>query len=97
LRGQASKVGDTRVSANQYHYTKTEEGWRLTHHLIAEKNLGRKLKSDERVSFKDKNRKNLNADNIIVSTVGSGTKDRARARILVRMQELAAELKALDS
>jgi len=45
-RGQAAKVGDTRVSANGYHYTKVgdhpaaQNGWILTHWLTAEEARG---------------------------------------------------------
>jgi hypothetical protein len=52
-RGKLSDVGDTRVAGNGYHYTKTEDCWRLTHHLTAEKILGRPLKDSESVRFKE--------------------------------------------
>ncbi len=54
-RGKNAVVGDTRVAANGYHYTKTENGWILTHWLTAEKLLGRPVRSDEQVRFKNKN------------------------------------------
>lgn len=66
-RGKPSKVGDINVSANGYQYTRVETGWKLTHHLIAEKALGRPIACDETVSFKDCDRGNLSPDNIIVS------------------------------
>lgn len=65
-RGKASNVGDTRVAPNGYHYTRTEEKWRLTHHLVAEKKLGRPLNADESVRFNDGNKKNLEPKNLRV-------------------------------
>ncbi len=95
-RGQVSEVGETRTSANGYHYTRTEDGWRLTHHLIAEKQLGRRLKEDERVSFKDKNKKNLDPDNIVVNLQGRSSLHRRKAQLEARIEELKAELAALE-
>jgi HNH endonuclease len=90
-RGQASKPGDTRTAPNGYHYTRTEKEWRLTHHLIAEQVLGRNLAEDERVTFKDKDRKNLNPANIVVSKVGRGSARRRIAQIDARIAELQAQ------
>jgi hypothetical protein len=64
MRGGTSAIGDTMVNKNGYHHTRTETGWRLTHHLIAEKMLGRPLESGERVSFRDNDRTNLDPENI---------------------------------
>lgn len=91
-RGKNAKVGDTRVSANGYHYTRCEEAWRLTHHIVAEKKLGRKLEQGERVTFKDGNRTNLKPDNIVVNKTGGGSLERRRGQLEARIQELQAEL-----
>ncbi len=96
VRGQASKVGDTRRSPNGYHNTRTADGWRLTHHLVAEKKLGRKLNSDERVTFKDGKRTNLEPDNIIVVKKGQRSREAIRARLTARIAELQAELDELN-
>lgn len=64
-------IGDVRVSPNGYHYTYTMDGWKLTHRLVMEKHLNRKLAKDERVSFKDRNRKNIVLDNLILKQVKS--------------------------
>jgi|SRR5689334_22109609 len=96
VRGQASKVGDTRTSSNGYHYTRTKDAWKLTHHLLAEEKLGRPLKGNERVVFIDKNRKNLDPTNLKVQVVGSGSTARTRARIVARIQELTAQLEELS-
>ena len=90
-RGKAAKPGDTRTSANGYHYTRTESKWRLTHHIVAEKSLGRPLKEDERVEFMDKDRTNLAASNLRVVQVGRGSARRRIAQINVRIDELNAE------
>jgi len=66
MRGRRSQVGDTRVSLNGYHYTRTEDKWELTHRLIAEEKLGRPLAEDERIRFADNDRTNLDPDNIVV-------------------------------
>lgn len=91
-RGKNAKVGDTRVAANGYHYTKCEEGWRLTHHLVAEEKLGRKLEKGERVTFDDNDRTNLSPDNIVVKQTGGGSLERRRGQLEARIQELQAEL-----
>jgi hypothetical protein len=97
VRGQASKVGDTRVSANGYHYTKTPDKWKLTHHIVAEKEiLKRQLKENERVIFRDKNRENLDPMNLAVVIKGSGSASRTRARLTARIQELTAQLEELN-
>ena len=95
-RGKASKPGDTRVSANGYHYTRTQTDWRLTHHIIAEKRLGRSLKDDERVVFRDGKRSNLESDNLMVVPKGSASTNRTRARLTARIAELQAKLSELS-
>lgn len=94
-RGKAAKEGDTRVAKNGYHYTRTSDKWRLTHHLVAEKKLGRLLHDDERVSFKDKDKTNHSPDNLIIQKQGSGSNARRRAQIIARIEELQAELLSL--
>lgn len=96
VRGQASKVGDTRTSANGYHYTRTKDAWKLTHHLLAEEMLERPLRKNERVVFADKDRTNLDPANIKVQVAGAGSTARARARLTSRIQELTAQLEELN-
>lgn len=96
-RGQRSRVGDTRVSANGYHYTNTRDGWVLTHRLVAEQFVvNRKLHFDERVSFKDKDRTNLSPDNLIVTKVGKKSPARRRAQIEARIEEYQARIDELQ-
>ena len=97
-RGKQAEVGTTRVSANGYHYTKTETGWRLTHHLEAEKMLGRPLRADERVSFKDPKKKmDFSSRNLVVTEKGSSSLRRRKAQIEARIEELQAELHEIES
>lgn len=91
-RGQTSAIGDQTVSKNGYHYTRTETGWRLTHHLIAEKNLGRGLRENERVSFRNGNRRDLHPDNILVTEKGKASVRARMARLTAKIEELQAEL-----
>ena len=94
-RGRASRIGDTRVSPNGYHYTRTAKGWELTHRLIAEETLGRPLADNERVKFKDNDRTNLYRDNIEVYVVKEQSKKKRIAVLEHRIQELQAELEDL--
>lgn len=66
-KGRRAQLGDENVAANGYHYVKTSTGWRLKHHLEAEKKLGRLLTDSDRVSFADNNRENFDHDNLVVS------------------------------
>jgi hypothetical protein len=95
-RGEPKAVGDKYIASNGYEYTKTDGGWRLTHHILAEANLGRPLREGERVRFKDGDRSNLVGDNIIVRQGMSRTKEARRARIEAKLEELKAELEGLE-
>lgn len=90
-RGQTSEVGATMVNQNGYQHTKTETGWRLTHHLIAEKKLGRPLASNETAYFRDGNRHNLDPKNIAVRLRASGSLRKQIARLDERIRELIAQ------
>jgi hypothetical protein len=95
-RGRAAKVDDRNVSANGYHYIRTENGWRLEHHVIAEKALGRLLRENEMARFADGNRDNLKPDNIIVVEKGRSSLRRRKAQIEARINELQAELDEIN-
>ncbi len=94
-RGKQAEVGDTNTSANGYHYTRTEEGWRLTHHLVAEKKLGRPVAPDETVRFVDGDRNNLSPDNIIVTTRKTSLRGKI-AKLEAQIMELTAEKERLQ-
>jgi predicted DNA-binding antitoxin AbrB/MazE fold protein len=65
-------VGDTRVAPNGYHYTYTQAtGWELSSRLLMEGELGRKLKPNERVKFRDGDKTNITIDNLVVQTTKS--------------------------
>jgi hypothetical protein len=84
-----------RIAPNGYSYTKTEEGQKLTHHIVAEAKLGRPLHTNERAIFVDRDRTNLDPKNIHVVKKGSKS---IRARMTVieeRMRELKYEYEQL--
>lgn len=83
------------VNKNGYHHTKTEEGWRLTHHIIAERSLGRALKTGESVRFIDGDRANLDPKNLVVIVRGSGSLRGQIARLDERIRELQAQREEL--
>lgn len=95
-RGQNAEIGATRTSQNGYHYTKAEDdgtgkpGWRLTHHIVAEQKLGRKLREDERVTFIGSKR-DLSPSNIRVVEKGKSSVRRRLAQVEARILELQAE------
>jgi len=95
-RGRVSKPGDTMVNANGYHHTRTTEGWRLTHHLIAEAKLGRPLGPGEMTRFADGDRANLDPDNIEVFERGRASIRARLAVIEARLAELYAEKAKLE-
>jgi hypothetical protein len=96
VRGTTAPESTTRVAKNGYHYTKMPEGstpsWRLTHHLVAEKALGRLIDStNERVVFDDGDRTNLAPENIRVVPKGKGSLHRQLASLDARISELQAQ------
>lgn len=102
-RGNKQEVGATRIAQNGYHYTKVGDvgngnpGWRLTHHIYAEKYLGRKLRADERVTFKTGNKLDFSRGNIIVMEKGTASIRRRKAQIEARMAEFQAELDEINA
>lgn len=97
MRGTESEEGATRVAKNGYHYTKVGYKWRLTHHLIAEKALGRGVDTEtERVVFIDKNRTNLDPSNVQVVPKGKTTIRRRIALIEARIIELEGQKYQLE-
>jgi HNH endonuclease len=91
-RGRASTDGDTRVSPNGYHYTRVNGAWRLTHHLVAEKMLGRPIDTGtEMVRFKTGNKLNLDPSNIEVIPKNKTTVRKKLAGVEARIAELEAQ------
>lgn len=90
-RGQTSEVGATMVNQNGYHHTKTEAGWRLTHHIIAEQKLGRPIQANETAYFRDGDRANLDPKNIDVRLRASSSIRKQIARLDERIRELKAQ------
>lgn len=103
-RGQTAEVGATRTAKNGYHYTKKPEhprsqnGWILTHWLTAEKKLGRPLKDNEMVKFKDKKYRAhpYDEEGIVVIKKRTTSLRRRKAAIEARIEELKAELKFIE-
>lgn len=98
-RGQEEEIGHVRVSKNGYSYTKIldEKGkpyWRLTHHIVAEKKLGRPLKEDERVAFVGKP-SDLSPGNIKIKKKALPPLDRRINTLRDRIADLQDELNAL--
>jgi hypothetical protein len=80
-RGQKSEEGSERTAPNGYHYIKENGKWRLKHHVIMEKTLGRPLMEWERVTFKDRNKDNLSPDNLVLVDKEGITPEQKIARI----------------
>lgn len=95
-RGTRAVVGATRVSQNGYHHTRQENGWVATHRLIAEEKLGRPLAENERISFADGDRTNLDPSNIIVTTKKTSSIRKQIARNKSRIRELQAQTAILE-
>lgn len=94
-RGKTAEVGDTRVAQNGYHYTKTETGWRLTHHLTAEKKLGRPLAENEIVKLKDKMQPYVE-HNVEVIVKRTSSMRKRKAVLEAKIADLQAELDGIN-
>jgi hypothetical protein len=95
-RGSKSVVGDRFTNANGYTYEKTDNGWEALHKLIAERKLGRPLKTSERVYFKDSNRRNIDPDNIGVKVKLSSSSKARLALVEAKIADLKDQLKAYE-
>lgn len=91
-RGAAAPVGAERWSNNGYHYTKTREGWELTSRVMMAKHLNRALLPNERVVFKNGDRRDLRIENLEVAIVKSdrAVLERRLATIEDKIRELTA-------
>ena len=96
MRGETSAIGDTRVTQNGYKQTRTEDGWRYDHHLVAEAMLGRKLLQGERVRFMDGVRSNLDPLNLEVFMKRTSKQAKINA-LKVKIAELQDELATLET
>ena len=94
-RGMKAQPGDTRLAKNGYHYTRTEEVWELTHRIILEGLMERKIRSDERVRFLDGDRSNLGAENLEVYYVRKASSQTKIARLESKKDDIIAELNEL--
>jgi hypothetical protein len=91
-RGQVSEIGSITTSQNGYQYIRTETGWRLRHHVIAEEHiLRRPLEPYEIVRFRDGNKKNIHPDNLLVARKGTSRVRARLAKVISEIQQLEAE------
>lgn len=98
-RGAPAPVGSERISQNGYHYTKSGDGWVLTHRKIAEEDLlGRPLQPDERVRFRNGNRLDLRPENLMVVKINTDLNSLRKRRldIIARIEELQGQLADLE-
>ena len=96
-RGENAPMGSERTSQNGYAYVKTPDGWRLKHHIIAERKYGRSVDTKiERVIFADHNRKNFDPANIVIEKKKGVTKEAQKARLQSRIDELQGQLETLE-
>jgi len=87
----------TRVNQNGYHYTKVENSWVPTAHIIASQGLGRAIDTtQERVTFADGDRTNLDPSNILVVPKQTSKVKRIES-LKKRIAKLQAELDVLES
>jgi hypothetical protein len=96
-KGKASPIGATYIADNGYHYIKTESGWRLAHHLVAEGKYRRPVLKGDRVVFKDKDKNNLSPNNIVIVKKTTRSTARRAAQLRARIQELQAQLEELEA
>lgn len=98
-RGANAAVGDERVSPNGYLYIKTEDGWKLAHRLLAEREiLKRPLNANERVTFANGNRLDIRVENLKVTSVRTdlAKMEKQRDNLIVRIEELQGQLADLE-
>lgn len=69
MRGERSKVGETRVTQNGYHETRTADKWERTARIVMAKYLGRPLGKNEWVRHRDGDKLNHNKDNLYIQVV----------------------------
>jgi hypothetical protein len=99
-RGRTANPGDTRVSPNGYHYTKTDKKWELTHRLTIERHLGRPLAEDERCKFApgfDKAKDYNNPAAILVYKIKEQSAGSKLANLYAKRDEIQAQIDALEA
>jgi hypothetical protein len=91
-------IGTERVNSNGYLQVKiAEDDWQYKHRVEAEKKLGRPLEDNERVTFKDGNKQNLDHDNLVIRYKNPVSYlYRKRAYLRRQIQEARFALKQLE-
>ena len=95
-RGKTVEIGATRVSQNGYHYTKCEEGWRFTHHLTAEKHLGRPIGENEIVKILNKREPYKFDDNITVIIKRTSSLRKRKAVLEAKIADYQGQLDSVN-
>jgi hypothetical protein len=96
-RGKNAAIGDENQAANGYWYVRTAEGWRLKHHIVAEKKYKRDIDTRvDRVVFLDGNRENFKPSNIEIRVRNKPSNEKKRAALQARIEELQAQLEELE-
>lgn len=90
MRGSVAEVGARRTSPNGYLYEKTEDGWRLVHRLVMEEKLGRKLRENEYVCFRNEDKTDTSIKNLELRHRGATSIRRRIAQLEARISELVA-------
>ncbi len=96
-KGKRPIEGERRIAPNGYHYIYTGGKSRLYHHVVIEKHLGRSLKKEEMVRFKDNNKENFDPNNLQVVIKGTKSVATRMARLHTRIEELQAEYDHLEA
>jgi hypothetical protein len=88
---KAREDGEENVAKNGYRYRRVSGRWVLVHHLVAEEQLGRKLRPSEGAYFIDSDRTNFAPNNIGIRIKGGGKLRTRLAAVEERIRELEAE------
>lgn len=89
-------MGDQERIINGYVVVRRENGtWEYKHRLIASEKVGRDLKPNERVYFKDRNRQNFDPDNLEIRWQVPKVYKR-RSHLIKRIRETKAKLRDLE-
>lgn len=93
-----SPDGATRLAPNGYHYTKKDGEWRLTHHILAEENIGEPLDTKKYMArFRNGDRTDLRPSNIVVSLKKGVSVPKKLAILYAKRDDILAEIAELEN
>jgi hypothetical protein len=90
-RGRPAEDGAKRWSPNGYHYTRVDGKWRLTHHLIMEKKLGRPINTETEMVRFIGSRRDLRPENIEIIPKNKVSERKRLATLEAQIKELTAQ------